>query len=379
MMQMDNGMLSQEEIDALLRGESKFDSPSLSYGEGITEVEKDAIGEIANISMGTAATTLSTLLGKKVEITTPRVQVIHKDELSTEHPLPFVTVDVQYRVGLHGNSLLIIKQEDASVIVDLMMGGSGAGIDKELSELHLSAIGEAMNQMMGSASTSLSTVLNERIDISPPNINLINFAQEKLEDKVSAVADYLVKVSFRMVIGSLVDSEMMQLIPIKVATNMVSKIMGEIGQPPVSTPVPAPNLGGEDNMNSYDYYKEQDKKKQQSKAAKQENNPVTVKPAQFAAITPQQTHREAGNIDLLLDIPLQLSVELGKARKTIKEILELASGSVVELDKLAGEPVDILVNGKLIAKGEVVVIDESFGVRVTDIVSPIERVNNIKY
>ncbi|MBS4024773.1 MAG: flagellar motor switch phosphatase FliY [Clostridia bacterium] len=375
---MDNGMLSQEEIDALLRGESSFDSPPLSLRREITEVEKDAIGEIANISMGTAATTLSTLLGKKVEITTPKVQVIHKDELSAEHPLPFVTIDVQYLDGLHGNSLLIIKQKDAAVIVDLMMGGSGTGIASELSELHLSAIGEAMNQMMGSAATSLSTVLNERIDISPPNIHLINFAQERIDDKVSGVADYLVKVSFRMVIGSLVDSEMMQLIPIEVATSMVNKIMGEMGQSPTSELAPAPQLVAEVN-NNHDTHGEKVNNRQYSDSNQQKSKTVAVKPAQFAPLTPQQTHRELGNIDLLLDIPLQLSVELGKARKTIKEILELASGSVIELDKLAGEPVDILVNGKLIAKGEVVVIDENFGVRVTDIVSPMERVNNIKY
>lgn len=375
---MDNSMLSQEEIDALLKGESNFGN---STGpQEVTDMEKDAIGEIANISMGTAATTLSTLLGKKVDITTPQVNIIHKDELNTEHPVPFVAVDVQYKLGLNGNSLLVIKQEDAAVIVDLMMGGTGEAQFQELNELHLSAIGEAMNQMMGSAATSLSTILNEKIDISPPNINLINLAEEKLDDKVDAISDYLVKVSFRMVIGALVDSEMMQLIPINTATSMVNKLMGEMGQSEsesetaaTAPPIPEPIA----NNNYHDAVANQNPNYHQQRET-HPSKTVTVKPAQFAPLSSHQQTSDPSNIDLLLDIPLQLSVELGKTKKTIKEILELASGSVIELDKLAGEPVDILVNGKLIAKGEVVVIDENFGVRVTDIVSPIERVNNLK-
>ena len=381
-MPMDSGMLSQEEIDALLKGDSNAASSQPDPVE-ITDMEKDAIGEIANISMGTAATTLSTLLGKKVDITTPKVSLIHKDELNADHPLPYVAVDVEYRDGLDGNSLLIIKQEDASVIVDLMMGGEGVASDGELNEIQLSAIGEAMNQMMGSAATSLSTVLNERIDISPPSINTVNFATEKLDEKVHTFAHYIVKVSFRIVIGNLVDSEMMQLIPLNMAKHMVSKLMGEMYQmtsaPP---PPPPPQPKVEQSYSGYGHHSEPVNAdfgySSGKERTRQHSEPVSVKPVHFAPLSSGQSASEPSNIDLLLDIPLQVSVELGKTKKTIKEILELTSGSVIELDKLAGEPVDILVNGKLIAKGEVVVIDESFGVRVTDIVSPMERVNNLK-
>ncbi|MDW7673516.1 MAG: flagellar motor switch phosphatase FliY, partial [Bacillota bacterium] len=295
---MDNTMLSQEEIDALLKGDGNFDSPPKPTVE-ISDIEKDAIGEIANISMGTAATTLSTLLGKKVQITTPRVSVIHRDELSAEHPLPFVAVDVQYKDGLDGNSLLVIKQEDASIIVDLMMGGSGQASPGELNELHLSAIGEAMNQMMGSAATSLSTVLNERIDISPPNVNLVNFGEEKLEEKVSTIAENLVCVSFRIVIGSLMDSEMMQLMPVPVATNMVQKLLGEMNAesatPEPSAKPPATRQGVSqaynDNYNLMNSFSSEPKTQPMSKD-------VTVKAAQFAPLTASQTEKEPSNIDL---------------------------------------------------------------------------------
>lgn len=366
-------MLSQEEIDALLKGDNNVPSQP-DVVDQMTDMEIDAIGEIANISMGTAATTLSTLLGRKVDITTPRVSLIHKEQLNTDHPLPYVTVDVQYKEGLNGNSVLIIKQDDASVIVDLMMGGDGIAKSGDLDEMQISAIGEAMNQMMGSAATSLSTVLNGKIDISPPNISLVNFANESLDDKVYNIAENLARVSFRIVIDSLVDSEMMQLIPIQVAKNMVSKLMGEIGgaEEPVRSSQQE-NKEREEILNA-GFFQMDESEKQKTQATES----ITAKPAQFAPLSFTESNSKPNNIDLLLDISLQLSVELGKTKKTIKEILELTSGSLIELDKLAGEPVDILVNGKLIAKGEVVVIDESFGVRVTDIVSPIERVNNLK-
>ncbi|MGF7185199.1 flagellar motor switch protein FliN/FliY [Desulfitispora alkaliphila] len=373
---MDNNMLSQEEIDALLKGGDSGAPAETDVEEELTNVEKDAIGEIANISMGTAATTLSTLLGKKVDITTPQVSVVTKEELGGENPFPFVAIDVQYKEGISGNSVFIIQQPDAAMIVDLMMGGDGNAPPGELNDMHVSAIGEAMNQMMGSAATSLSTVLNAKIDISPPNIILINLGEENLDTKVTTSSDKLVKVSFRMVINSLLDTQFMQLIPMDVAKDMVENLMSEMQgnadpkeEPPkvAEPPKAAPQMqnGGDTSTNV-------------NEPVKPEPDPVKVQPANFAPLTSQEREREARNIDLLLDIPLQISVELGKTKKTIKEILELTSGSVIELDKLAGEPVDLLVNGKLIAKGEVVVIDENFGIRVTDIVSPAERINNLK-
>ncbi|MCW2277932.1 flagellar motor switch phosphatase FliY [Heliophilum fasciatum] len=508
---MNSGVLSQEEIDALLRGaeipegdtENELDYSHLDF----TDMEKDVIGEISNISMGTAATTLSTLLGRKVDITTPQVSVTSRSDIEKDHPAYFVVVDVKYTAGLEGNNVLIIHQKDVAVIVDLMMGGDGTAPPVDLTELHFSAISEAMNQMMGSASTSMATMLNKKIDISPPDLNYINLATEKLE---YPIGDPIVKVSFRMVIEGLVDSELMQIYPIPFAKMLVRGLIGDPSEPgmgaeeiPVSTAMPevpgmmpeapgmmpgapgmmpgapgmmpgapgmmpgapgmmpgapgmmpgapgmmpgapgmmpgapgmmpgapgmmpgapgmmpgapgmmpgapgmmpgapgmmpgapgmmpgapgmmpgAPGMmpGAPSGMGSYPgwgYPPPAYGNYPPSPSPMPVPPPVPVQPVQFTPLQEQATGKDLTNLGLIMDVPLQVTVELGKAKKTIRDILELGPGSVIELDKLAGEPVDILVNGKLVAKGEVVVIDENFGVRITDIVQPMERILNLQ-
>ena len=183
---MSNGILSQEEIDALLRGDAPAHPPTetASYADSsdeLSEMEIDALGEISNIAMGTAATTLSTLLGKRVSITTPKVTQTTRQEVQAVHQVPYVVVIVNYSQGLEGANLLVVKTEDAAVIADLMMGRDGTEPVMELNEILLSAISEAMNQMMGSATTSLSTMFNKRIDISPPLLEVVNLADASLE------------------------------------------------------------------------------------------------------------------------------------------------------------------------------------------------------
>src|SRR6476620_8194460 len=181
--------LSQEEIDALLRQSSDDSSASSFPGspqveDFLSSLEQDALGEIGNITFGSAATALSTLLGKKVDITTPQVSMITHEELKDEFPIPHVAVNVNYVDGFHGTNLLVIKTRDAQVIADLMMGGDGAGQLGELSEIHISAVQEAMNQMMGSSATSMSTIFNRFINISPPGINILNLADGKGKQEI---------------------------------------------------------------------------------------------------------------------------------------------------------------------------------------------------
>jgi flagellar motor switch protein FliN/FliY len=359
---MGNNVLSQEEIDALLRGRavSAREEPSLS------ENEKDALGEIGNISMGTAATTLSMLLNRRVQITIPRVSVTTPQEIASLNPMPFIIVEVGYTEGLQGRNLLVIRTGDGSVIADLMMGHDGLNPDPEISELTLSALSEAMNQMMGSAATSLSTIFNRTIVISPPSARVIDLVNEPLDAALNS-DEYLARISFRMTVENLIDSELMLLLQVGFAKDMVALLQQEaeppqsappksqevaMRQPPVASSAPPPNRRA---------------------------TPVAVQPVEFAPLPPEASRTaSAGNLGLLMDVPLQLTVELGRTRKTIKEIIELGPGSIFELDRVAGEPVDIFVNGKLIAKGEVVVIDDNFGVRVTDIVSVIDRVSNLQ-
>ena len=408
---MSDEMISQEEIDALLNGgipsadagaeapaagdapaEQAAAAPSADVANLLSDIETDALGEIGNISMGSAATTLSVLLGHKVSITTPAVSIDTMAMIKDQYPMPYLIVEVGYTVGINGNNILAIQASDASIIADLMMGGDGTNPPEELNEIHMSAVGESMNQMMGTVSTSLSTMFNKKIDISPPKVSLIDFGTEDQVTKLVDQNEPLVKVSFRMEVDGLIDSEIMQILPVDVAKEMVDFLMhtGEDDEPeeapapapapaapaPAPTPAPAPQappamaaapamMPQAAAMPAYGM---------QAKVASN----VPVQPAQFTPLSSEPVSVNDANIGLILDVPLQVTVELGRTKKSIKEILELSNGSIVELDKLAGEPVDIHVNGKLLAKGEVVVIDENFGVRITDIVSPLERAQKLQ-
>jgi flagellar motor switch protein FliN len=380
---MSNQMLSQEEIDALLRGDSVQQEENES--EKLDEVQQDAIGEIGNISFGSASTALSTLLNQKVEITTPTVSVVNKKNLVDEFPQPHVSVLVNYTEGFRGSNLLVIKTEDAKIIADLMLGGDGTNTAVEFSELHTSAVQEAMNQMMGSASTSMSTVFNKKIDISPPSIDIMNIVEGEGTGNIPK-DEYLVKVAFNLKVGSLIDSNIMQLIPVEFAKELVQELMEGPTEQPIdlssadtiqvnkteeNAPVQTPGNNAHSNQQV-----QNNRIQEQSNGNRINSQPANVRQVAFSEFEePNQQLNESRNLDMLMDIPLQVTVELGRTKRKIKEILELTHGSIIELDKLAGEPVDILVNKKLIAKGEVVVIDENFGVRITEILSQRERLN----
>ncbi|WP_391209815.1 flagellar motor switch phosphatase FliY [Psychrobacillus sp. L4] len=384
---MSDDMLSQEEIEALLRGTSIEEEKSAIIAEEINVEDyldsfaQDTLGEIGNISFGSSATALSALLGQKVEITTPGIDMIQRSRLDEEFPQPYVAVQVQYTAGLIGMNLLVIKQSDAAIIADLMLGGDGTDPKPELSEIQISAVQEAMNQMMGSAATSMSTVFNKKVDISPPSIDLMNLG---VGEGINAIPndELLIKISFRLKIGELIDSNIMQLLPLEFGLKLVKSLMGEEEEDQVAatimeerveaTPTPIPQQQQTNEQI-------QPQTQMQFTQTRPQTPQVEVQQAQFASFeAPSLSQNESRNLNLLLDIPLQVTVELGRTKRTVKDILELTSGSIIELDKLAGEPVDILVNNRHIAKGEVVVIDENFGVRITDILSQAERINNLR-
>ena len=374
-----DGMLSQEEINALLGGmgeDSGSDSSDTQAGAGsvpLSSEEKDAIGEISNISMGTAATTLSTLLNQKVLITTPNVSIANWEDISQSYDRPCVFIQISYIEGLDGNNILILREKDVKIITDLMMGGNGEDVDgTELSELHLSAICEAMNQMMGSAATSISSVLEKKVDISPPTASLIDMDGSIDEE---GFGDFLkgefVKVSFRLEIGTLIDSELMQLYPIDFAKELYNKFMSssELDQPAPAAPTPAPAPAPAPAAPTPGPAPAMSAPPQGYAQPMQPAQPVNVAPAQFQAfdntINPLMQQE---NIGLIMDVPLEVTVELGRTNKTIKEILDFSPGTIIELNKLAGEAIDLLVNGKYVAKGEVVVIEDNFGIRITEII-----------
>jgi len=380
-----NDMLSQEEIDALLKGEEPSKDTNSEERIEFSEQEKDAIGEIGNISMGTAATTLSTLLGHKVSITTPRVELMSVEEITKEYPLPFIAVDVKYKEGIEGTNLLILKQRDVKVITNLMMG-QGPEVEDgtdPLSEVHLSAIGEAMNQMIGSASTSLSEMFNRKIDINPPKAFEMDLSSEKFDEYISEDVNVYAKISFSMKIGDFIDSEIMQLIPMSFAREMIEILLGgqqeeEPEAPKEETPEPK-KLEPKASPSATSTQAKAAAAYSQPKEAKQEapQERVNVQPAQFQSFDESPTSHEPENISLIRDVPLKVTVELGRTVKKIQDVLDFGPGTIIELDKLVGEPLDILVNGQYVAKGEVVVIDENYGIRVTDIVKPEKRIGKL--
>lgn len=427
---MDGGMLSQDEINALLSGMDLSDPPAdasaadSAAGGGsavdeslLSEVERDAVGEVANISMGSSATTLYSLVNRKVDITTPVVTLTNWDGVLADYVKPCVFIQIKYTQGLDGSNILVLHEDDVKVITDLMMGGDGSNTDGELGELHLSAISEAMNQMMGSAATSLSTMLGIMIDISPPQASQVDLtALQNGSDIAEFLGGTFVKVSFRMQIGdNLVNSTIMQLYPVDFAKEIVETFInqqmggGDSAPEPEPQPASAPQGGeapaysgeaaapqmgmpgmgmpqmdmsqmgmpqmgmpqmGMPQMGMPGMGMPQMGMPQMYMPPQMGMQPnVNVQPAQFqnfssdyAAMNGQE------NIGLIMDVPLEVTVELGRTTKSISEILEFAPGTIIELERIAGEPIDVLVNGKFVARGEVVVIEESFGIRVTEII-----------
>lgn len=383
---MTSDMLSQEEIDALLKGDNNKSSESDSFEEvSFGDIERDTIGEIGNISMGTAATTLSTLLNQKVIITTPTVEVTSVNQLSDEYQVPFVAIDVSYKEGLQGSNILILKVDDVKIITDVLMGKEEIDLERELTELDLSAVSEVMNQMMGSAATSLSEIFNKKIDIKPPQSYEITFSEGKDKIEMLKSEKPIVKVSFNMIVGDLIDSQIMQLIPIDFATNVVKNLLGG-NEEAVEKETPLKEEIIAEERAFYQEREPSNETKTTSPRPQYENTPsrgaiekdmntVTVKKPVFETFDKEPNVSYNESIDLVGEIPVEITAELGRTTKKIGEILEYGPGTIIELEKLVGEPLNIYANGKFIAKGEVVVIDDNFGIRITDIVNPYKSIN----
>jgi len=415
-------MLSQEEINALLGGSAPeggedTDADSGSGGEFdhlLSSDEKDVLGELGNISIGTSATTLFALLGQRVIITTPQVSVINLRNIGENYEKPCVGIRVDYTTGINGTNVLLLDSRDVKVITSLMMGWGGeVNEDEELNDLDISAIQECMNQMIGSASTSLASLVGRTIDIATPRASIIDFDSEELLQDLGFDEEYAVATEFRMEIGTLVDSTIMQLLPMNFAkemvdimtTSMIPNTAETAPPPPIEivpaatghvrsesapTPMPASQpVAAPPPQPEPVYHAPPPPPQDMGHPAPPPGYYPPPPPQQYYAPPPAHAHAQAAqfqsfdmgdimqqkeNIEIIMDVPLEVTVELGRTTRKIKEILEFSPGSIIELNKLAGEPIDILVNGKFVAKGEVVVIDENFGIRITDIINVEHRI-----
>ena len=410
--------LSQAEIDALMNGgsaaaeddskEEKVKEKTEEQSEA--EIEKEAvedealdvddeiiagmdeqarmdlIGEVGNISMSQAATTLSSILNHRVSITTPRVTKIRFASLMEGIKTPKVATTVEYKEGVIGTNLMLLQVRDASIIADLMMGGPGnAKDDAEFGDLELSAVAEAMNQMIGSASTSMATMINRKVDILPPTVKLWGEPDNISYDGINP--DSIVyRISFNLDVEGLIESEIMQIFTKKMVNDIAAAMMADKATVVNDREVPAeeqkapvaPQLETAPAAAPPPQPQPQAQPQPAPQPAPQPKQPpVEVSQPSFQTLD-GHAQGEGDNLDLLMDIPLNLSVVLGTSKKSVREILSFNTGSVIELEKLTDEPLDILLNGKLIAQGEVVVINDNFGVRITNILSQSQRINNMR-
>ena len=409
--------LSQEEIDALMNGgaaaeddskEEKVEEKTEEQSEA--EIEKEAvedaaldvddeiiagmdeqarmdlIGEVGNISMSQAATTLSSILNHRVSITTPRVTKVKFASLMEGIKTPKVATTVEYKEGVIGTNLMLLQVRDASIIADLMMGGPGNVKDEaEFGDLELSAVAEAMNQMIGSASTSMATMINRKVDILPPTVKLWGEPDNISYDGINP--DSIVyRISFNLDVEGLIESEIMQIFTKEMVNDIAAAMMADKAtvvndrevpadeQPAPAAPQPEPTPQPQPQSQPQPTPQPQP---MPQPAPQPKQPPVEVSQPSFQTLD-GHAQVEGDNLDLLMDIPLNLSVVLGTSKKSVREILSFNTGSVIELEKLTDEPLDILLNGKLIAQGEVVVINDNFGVRITNILSQSQRINNMR-
>lgn len=420
-------------------------------------LEIDAVGEILNISLGASATAVSTMLNTRVDITTPVVNVVRKDEFKMDRVEPAIGVEITYISGLEGSNVMLLKRHDVRVIVEMLMGIPMTDEEFELNEMNISAVCEVMNQMMGASSTALSEFLGKVVNISTP----ISFEVENEKafiDKYFSDDDYRVVVKFALKIADQLESEFFNVMPISLAKSLVKGFLPDdvIVDPAnvneetkdVPNEEAAPSSGGKQTLSQEEIESllnaegstqatveqpaepqqdqmsagmnqqmnaqmnqdpqmnlnpqtmaqqpmmsgmadasmmqmqmqmmqqmmqqmQQMQQQQEEKQKAAEPKLINVQPMvrqnlnQDRGVVLQEEQEE--NMELIMGVPLEISVEIGRTKKLVKDILDFTKGSLVVLDKLAGEQVDLFVNGQCIAKGDVVVVEDNFGIRITEI------------
>lgn len=433
-------------------------------------MELDAIGEIMNISMGASATAVSTMLGTKVDITTPTVTVQSRESFEFRKLEPAVGVEISYVEGLSGKNVMMFARNDVRIIVGMLMGGEIPDEAFELDEINMSAICEVMNQMMGSSATSLSEFLGYTINISTP----VSFPVEDegwFKDRYFPEGEEMVVVHFLLEIEGKLKNEFLNIMSVDLAKRLIEPFRSSIlasseanavetaasePEAPVSPqaepkkeepvlsepeapvpeaapskPVPAetaaqpavkqeeaapvqpvqpipqmPEMAAgqipqpmpymqpayqqpvyqqpavdptvlqlinqmqQSQMQMMEFMKDMKENKDKDRG-KSERNTNLIRPASPVSLSEGSGsgEEESVNQEMLMKVPLELSVEVGRTKKLVKEILELTQGSLVVLDKMAGEQADIYVNGRCIAKGDIVVVEDNFGIRITEIIA----------
>ncbi len=360
--------LSQDQINSILEGTGTYTESS-----GLGEAELRFYQEISQLAMEAGSVAVSQALGKTVLVSNPEISELDPQSLIKDLAPQQIMIQTGYLTQKHFESLLLIKDYDVAVIFDILMGKDGRNPDLEMGDLQISAIGEVMNQLIGAAATALSRELEQTIAMIPPESQALNLEQDSLPDSYRGP---LLQIQYHLSIEGVLDSEIYEVRSLQNAKAFYQSVMGQSAAPPSSPPMnaPAPSSPAPAQAisgGSSDYYLPP------TQPSAPSGPPPSVHPVEFAPLQMNQIPHGNGSLERVMDIPLKVTVELGSTHLKVKKVLDLAKGSVIELDKLSGEPIDLLVNGRLMAKGEVVVLNENFGVRITEILGPAERLQHL--
>ncbi len=387
-MMMAEGLLSQEEIDALLKG-----AGAVSGGGGeLTEEQLEVLNEVFNVLTNSVISVFSMLFNKEMEGNVESLEEVDHKQVGADINGNGLLYVFNWDGVVSGPSSLVLTEHDALVISDLMMGGNGVELPPSMNELYLSAVNEALSQLLGSAGTSLAGLVGGTLTVKDSNGQMKEIKEgEEIVSGVSA-DDKVLRGTLNINISDVGEIKIFVVMPMEVAKAFADAVLAtmkpeeeqqqEEPQPQPAAPQPTVSAQAPSQPVSTTAAPSASAAPPAMGAVSTTRaRPVeeaAVKPVEFAPVSPGGAVEVPPNIDLVMDIPVRVTVELGRTRKTVKEVLAFAPGAVIELDKLAGEPVDVLVNGKLVARGEVVVVDESFGVRITEIVSPEERLKSMR-
>ncbi len=367
---MSDGSLSQDEIDALLQGSGDMDfDDAPAEGASLSDQEKSAFGEIINGVVDSQASNFSMLISKNVEMRNPSIDLVAADELKQSLADQTVRIAVNYSEGVTGEHLYLLNPDTAVSIASMMMGQEGV----ELDDAAVSALQEALSQLNGPVTTAIGDAVGNTVMTATPEGSVDDSASTELPD------GEFVLLRYPMTIEGEEQKELLEVFALPLVKEILNQSGTQAPQPAPQAPQPQ-QAAPQAQQNAFGGGQQQAQGMSggmnMGGMMGQQMGP-NVQSVQFPNLSGGVEPSEQGNISLLMDVYMEMTVELGRTKKLIKEILGMGEGTIIELDKLAGEPVDILVNHKLIAKGEVVVIDENFGVRVTEIVSTMERINNM--
>lgn len=373
-------MLTQSEIDALLGAQN----PESNNVQTLTDSDMEILEQIGQESMELMANTLQVLLNKSIFIGGQSVSKTLLSDIKRTFETPHIGTLIEFTAGLVGSNILILSNDDVKAISDLMMGGDGQPENNSLTELDRSAIGEAMNQAVGNVSNLYYRVLGEKVDINTPKIFDLDVGNEQFTSKSPLMSNMgmnkdseVIVLEYDFKIGDIVNSKIVSILNLEFAIKLKNKykprsdMKNQINSEPVieeKTAEPTPKREYQrqatENHTSSTYVNKKPNN----------NRDVNIKSVEFQSFDPTEILQQKENIDIIMDVPLEVTVEMGRTSKKIEEILEFSPGTIIELNKLAGDPIDIVVNGKFVAKGEVVVIDENYGIRITDIINKSKRI-----